>query len=907
MSVIPEHFKLEFKPLAAREAVLSVGQARFTVLTDRLLRLEYHPEACFEDRASQAFWFRQQPVPQFAARTTENNGVGGIEIETEYLLLTYMDDGSGFTPDNLSILVKTTGAIWHPGDVDSENLFGTTRTLDFVNGYAPLQPGLMSRAGWSVLDDSTTLIFNDDCWLEPRTQGGLDLYFFGFGHDYKACLRDYCRVSGAIPMIPRWILGNWWSRYWAYTQDDLTALVNTFEKAELPFSVCIVDMDWHLTETDNDSTGWTGYTWNRKLFPDPKGFIDFAHSKGLKISLNLHPADGIHSHEEQYAEMARRTGIDPNSGQPVKFNITDPDFASAYFEVLHHPYEKMGVDFWWVDWQQGLKSNLPGLDPLWFINHLHFHDLGRDGQRRPFIFSRWGNEGHQRYPIGFSGDSYISWDTLNFQSYMTETATNIAYGWWSHDIGGHTSGTEDSELLTRWVQLGVFSPINRIHATKGLFYDRRPWMLENAETERVLRQTLQLRHALIPYLYTMARRAHDDSLPLIQPMYYDYPEAEAAYHCPHQYLFGTQLVAAPFVAPADPHTGLSRQVVWLPQGDWYHFFTGEHFVGDRWQPVYGALEDIPLFAKAGAIVPLAAHGSLFTSALQNPAEFDVHIFAGADGGFTLYEDDGETNAYRERHCSTVFTQKWGADGRRSELTIDATTGDTSLIPAARQFNVVVHGVREDVVIHTEISGQRAAISSTYDAKSETLRIMGIKIDTTHGEALRLIITTEADSLLSRRNRQRETILRLLKHFRLHTGVRNLIADKLEAILEAPEKITPYLLPMAESQARAFFEVLYDAGLHHVHDTHDPNLLIVWNNAEDGRISYRYSHIYLFFGSVWENDYQGGVVPRFGYFTPPVKNWRHGAQGEHVQRTQWQAQVDYCNLFTVIERHTEESP
>jgi alpha-glucosidase (family GH31 glycosyl hydrolase) len=384
--------------------------------------------------------------------------------------------------------------------VDEANLRGTTRTLDFVNGYAPLNPSLMSRSGWSVMDDSATLVFNPAGWLEPRLPDGTDLYFFGYGHDYKACLRDYCRVSGGIPMIPRWALGNWWSRYWAHTQDELVSLIEDFQTYELPLSVCIVDMDWHVTEKGNDSTGWTGYTWNRALFPDPQGLIDFMHGKGLKVSLNLHPAEGIHCHEEQYEAMSRSMDIDPATKQPVVFDITNPTFAKAYFEVLHRPYETMGVDFWWVDWQQGLKSKLPGLDPLWLINHLHFYDLGRDGRRRPFIFSRWGNEGHQRYPIGFSGDSYITWDTLSFESYMTAAASNIAYGWWSHDIGGHTSGVEDNELFTRWVQFGVLSPINRIYATKGLFYDRRPWMFEDAKVLRVLRHSLQLRHALIPYL-----------------------------------------------------------------------------------------------------------------------------------------------------------------------------------------------------------------------------------------------------------------------------------------------------------------------------------------------------------------------------------------------------------------------
>ncbi|RPI94380.1 MAG: alpha-xylosidase, partial [Chloroflexi bacterium] len=538
----------------------------------RLIRMEYHPEDRFEDRASQTFWFRAQPVPPFDVRTDGDK----VEIETASLRLVYHDpSGIGFTPTTLSITLKDRDVIWQPGDPMDDNLLGTTRTLDRINGYAFLSPGLMSRAGWSVLNDSSTLVFNENHWIEPRTPGGIDWYFFGYGHDYQTCLRDYCRVSGAMPLIPRWILGNWWSRYWAYTQEEYTQLINDLEVYELPFSVAIIDMDWHITETHNASSGWTGYTWNRALFPDPAGFLCFLHQKGLRTALNLHPAEGVHPHEDQYPEMARRLGVDPATQESVRFNIDDPAFATAYFEVLHHPYEAMGVDFWWMDWQQGLTCTLPGLDPLWLINHLHFYDLGRDGTRRPFIFSRWGNEGHQRYPIGFSGDSYRTWETLRFEPYMTSTASNVAYGWWSHDIGGHVSGVEDSELFTRWVQFGVLSPIMRIHVTKGQFYDVRPWVFEDAEVLRVIRDALQLRHALIPYLYTMARRAYDDSQPLIQPMYYEYPEREEAYNCPHQYLFGSELIAAPFVAPADPDTQFSRQVVWLPEGDWYHFFTGE--------------------------------------------------------------------------------------------------------------------------------------------------------------------------------------------------------------------------------------------------------------------------------------------------------------------------------------------
>ncbi|MBZ0318605.1 MAG: glycoside hydrolase family 31 protein [Anaerolineae bacterium] len=892
MSVLPEHFHVHLSPIANDEVVIQFGTARFSVLTDRLIRLEYHPDGIFEDRASQAFWYRDQPVPGFTSRFTAN----AVEIETAHLRLEYCEAGESFSTNNLTITLKETGVVWHPGESPQGNLGGTTRTLDFINGYTPLTQGLMSRQGWSVLDDSTTFVFNDDFWIEPRAAGGTDWYFFGYGHDYKTCLRDYCRISGQMPMIPRWILGNWWSRYWNYSQAELVQLIENFEDYQLPFSVCIVDMDWHLTVTNNGSTGWTGYTWNRELFPDPNGLIEFFHRKGLKTALNLHPAEGIHNHEAQYPEMARRMGIDPTTKQPVAFDIANPEFAKAYFEVLHHPYEKMGIDFWWVDWQQGQKCSLPGLDPLWLINHLHFYDLGRDGSRRPFIFSRWGNEGHQRYPIGFSGDTYRTWDSLRFQTYMTPTATNIAYGWWSHDIGGHTGGVQDSELFVRWVQFGVFSPIMRLHVGKGEYYDQRPWAFEDAEVLKVLREALQLRHAFIPYLYTMARRAHQDSLPLTQPMYYEYPENEEAYHCPHQYLFGTELIAAPYVHPADPDTQLSRQVVWLPEGDWVHFFSGEHFAGNRWHAIYGRLGDIPLFAKAGAIIPLA-NG---LNGVGNPNELHIHIFAGADNTFTLYEDDGETSRFAEGHfCETRFTQRWL--GHKLELVMDAPSGDTTLIPEQRLFHIYIHGVAERV----KVTANGHSIDQSYDVDTETLHLTAIQLDRQTG--LQLMLASSSDSLLSRRSRKRETLLHHLRFFKLHTGVRNRIADEIDAIMADPAQLAPYIITLSDLQSRVFFEVLCEAGLYTVADTDKPVQVVMWNNTENPFITYRYRDAYLHFGFLRAANHTNGVLPRFTTFTPPVNVWRHGAYEEQVHHTQWHTQVDYLNLWTASEGYRESTP
>jgi alpha-glucosidase (family GH31 glycosyl hydrolase) len=548
MDFIAPYFQVRFQSAANPAAVVQVEQARFTVLADRMIRMEYSPSGVFEDRASQAFWYREQPVPAFTVGETR----GWARIETPALVLHYLP-GKPFADTTLMVDLKETGVTWRYGDPDPGNLGGTARTLDEVNGAIPLSLGLVSRSGWSVIDDSASLVFNDRSWLEPRGApvGQQDLYFLGYGHDYLACLRDFNRVSGPVPMIPRWVLGNWWSRYWAYTQEELTQLVKDFQEKQVPLSVLIVDMDWHITHTGNDSSGWTGYSWNRELFPDPAALLDFVKASGLKAALNLHPAEGIHRHETMYAEMCAALGQDPADGEPVAFDITEPRFVDAYFRILHHPMEAAGIDFWWMDWQQGQKSKVSGLDPLWWLNHLHFYDLGRDGTRRSFIFSRWGGLGNHRYPIGFSGDTVVSWASLAFQPYFTATASNVNYGWWSHDIGGHMGGVEDPELFARWVQLGVFLPVLRLHATKNPYQDRRPWLYD-AETFDVLRDALQLRHAMIPYLYSMAWRYHNANVPPLLPMYYAYPEQEAAYHSPDQYLFGDQLLVAPFITQSIP-------------------------------------------------------------------------------------------------------------------------------------------------------------------------------------------------------------------------------------------------------------------------------------------------------------------------------------------------------------------
>ena len=709
-----ERIRFRGRPAANPESVVVDGDVRFTILTPRLLRLEWSDTGAFEDRGSYAFPTRYAAAPPF---TVAREG-GVLVVDTSALTLRYVPDSGKFTGGNLSIRFEfdRRTVTWVPGMPNAGNLRGTRRTLDGCEGDAALDEGLLSREGWSLFDDSGSVLFDsDDGWVAPpREHDVQDWYFFAYGHDYKGALGEYACFGGCPPLIPRYVLGAWWSRYWAYSDQDLKDLVGEFEQHDVPLDVLVVDMDWHTPHS------WTGYTWNRELFPDPPAFLKWVHDKGLWATLNLHPAEGIQSFEEVYTRFALAMGLDPDSGEAVPFSITDKRFVKHYFELVHHPMEDDGVDFWWMDWQQGETSEMRGLDPLPWINHLHYADSTRRGQR-PIVYSRWGGLGNHRYQPGFSGDTWVGWAALQFQPYFTATASNVAYGWWGHDIGGHMGGATEPELYARWVQYGALSPMLRLHATKDPLAERRPWAYPEPAFEAA-RAAFHWRYQLVPYLYTMARIAHDTGVSLCRPMYYEYPEEDAAYTARYQYFFGDQMIAAPIVQPADPETGLASADVWVPPGTWIEYSTKEIFTGPRWIRLVGDLSFVPMLMKAGAILPLAAPfgsqvpprlASGTTDALPRD-RLCLSVFPGAEGRFRLYEDDGLTEAYRQGQYewTEITTRQDGHDTWVVEIA--PVEGGCDDLPGERGYEIRLEGSRkpDEVLLNgEEIAGWQ------YDAEN----------------------------------------------------------------------------------------------------------------------------------------------------------------------------------------------
>lgn len=691
---------------------------RFTLLTSRLVRIEYAQDGVFEDRPSQMAVNRDFDVPSFNVRDT----AAGLEIHTEHLSIFY--DKGPLTPGGLSIKVRSACrgiySTWRYGEALTENLGGTARTLDQADGAVTLEPGVQSRLqGYSVLDDSASMLLREDGWVEPRKEGATDLYFFGYGYAYQECIRDFFRLSGSSPLLPRYALGNWWSRFHPYSAEDYGALMDHFAEEAIPLSVAVLDMDWHITDVDpRDGKGWTGYTWNRTLIPRPAEFLDSLHGRGLKVTLNLHPAEGIQPHEEQYPAAARALGREAERREPISFDFCDPDFVRVYFQHLLRPLERDGVDFWWIDWQQGEAARLPGADPLWLLNHFHFL-ASASGGRRPMIFSRYAGPGSHRYPVGFSGDSVISWASLDFQPFFTATAANIGYGWWSHDIGGHCGGKRDEELLVRWVQFGVFSPIMRLHSTSNLFNGKEPWKF-GEPAYGILKRFLRLRHQLVPYLYTLNRRCSQEGVLPVRPMYYDSPDRDAAYEVPNQYAFGEELLVCPITAPTDPELGLGHTVAWLPGRLYFDFFTGLRYHGCRKLNLYRPLDSLPVLAPAGAIVPLTAEEEAARNGTALPAHMDVRIFGGRSGSFELYEDDGESMEYQDGASAiTRYEFHWGGIENAS-FQIVPGHDPAGVRPRQRQHTLAFIGVSDMDGIEVEAGGEPAPFSKKYDPARNAL-------------------------------------------------------------------------------------------------------------------------------------------------------------------------------------------
>ncbi|PXZ18378.1 glycoside hydrolase family 31 protein [Lactobacillus helveticus] len=681
---------------------------RFTVITNSLIRIEESLKGQFEDQPTTAILNRDFASPEPEVLKNHNGHV--VEIITPAFHLYY--DGGQFSPENLYADIKVAQALhvsrWYFGNKNAEgtnNLKGTARTLDRADGPIDLEDGIMSKDGYSYLDDSNSFIYDEkeDKYI-PRSQDQVDGYLFTYGHNYQEELKDFYSLTGKMPLIPRFALGNWWSRYHPYSQEEYMELIKKFETKKIPINVSVIDTDWHREDIPAKyGSPWTGFSWNKDLFPDHVRLLQWLHEHNKHIALNIHPADGIRAFEDQYPLVAKDLDLDTKNEEPAAFDLANAKFRNAYFKDVLHPLEKEGVDFWWIDWQQGFSKSKSSLDQLWLLNHYQYEDIKKEKPYAALILSRYAGVDSHRYPLGFSGDTVISWKSLDFQPYFTITAANIGYTWWSHDIGGHMRGSYDGELSTRWLQFGVFSPINRLHSSNNLFSGKEPWNFR-LDYEKSQEKFLRLRAELVPFLDTANYQTAENSVPIVKPLYYEYPEKNEAYQIKNEYIFSSNMLVSPITQPHDSATQLGHSKTWLPEGQWVDYFTHLVYEGNTVLKTYRSINEMPVFVRKGSLI--VTNPNYMEDIDHLPETLKVTVFPGQNCDYTLVEHQ------EGRIAKTKFS--WNEN--QGKLTWKVT-GDKEIVPANRKIEIkVVQYKLDDVFVKAHQVLQKAMIS--FEVKQE---------------------------------------------------------------------------------------------------------------------------------------------------------------------------------------------
>ena len=691
-----ERFKYdESLGISNEKTVFKGDNYRITVLTERLLRLEYSDGGLFYDGLTETVLNRKFPTPDF--KVNEDNKY--LEITTKYFKLQYRKGmpfvGPKFAPDaNLKVALVNTDKTWYFNHPEARNFKGKTLGFDEYGTKVKMENGLYSTDGFASIDDSKTMIFDSEGYMYQIASTRIDTYVFMYRRDFGLCLKDYYLLTGRPPLIPRYALGIWWHRDKTYSFDDTKKLVNLFNKNNIPISVLLLGHKWN-TKPIIDGKEYldykTGYTFNKKLFENPSAFTKYMHDRGIRVGLNMNPVGGINVYEESYTKIAGDLGI--QNGKPIPFNIYDKNIVNEYFQNIVAPLTRLGVDFYWLEYTNDLNS-------LKALTNYHFNYYKANQNQRGMVMSKSNGKALHRYPIHYSGETTVSWDTLKILPFYNSQASNVGVSWWSHDVGGYKDGIEDNELYARYVQLATYSPIFRFSSKYGHYYKREPWKWDS-NTLNIVREYCLLRHRLIPYLYSGAYRYYKNGLPLVQPLYYEAPETYDEPEYKNEYYFGSELFVSPITAPKDTVMNRAVQRVYLPKGTWYEFKTGKKFAGDKRYVTFYNDEDYPVYAKEGSIIPLAILDKNIN--VTNPPEsMEIHVFPGKSNIFKLYEDDGYSSLYEDGYyLITAIDYNYLANNYT--LIIRPLEGKSGIIPSRRNYKVRFRNTREaeDVVVYID--------------------------------------------------------------------------------------------------------------------------------------------------------------------------------------------------------------
>jgi alpha-D-xyloside xylohydrolase len=541
-------------------------------------------------------------------------------------------------------------------------------------------------------------------------------YYFIYGPEPDAIIGRYRELTGEVPLFGRWAYGFWQCKNKYQSQEEIEGVAAKYRALHIPVDNIVQDWFWWVTMGE--------MKWNAH-YPDPQGLIDKLHEEHFHLMVSIwpyfRPGSAVYDEFDKKGWFVAKT-VSPSFhplGQAL-YDATNPEARKQYWANANTALFQKGVDAWWLDTDEpeteGREDNLLTTNKLWagsgarYANvYPVFHTGGvSDGQRaaseekRVFILSRSAYAGAQRYGVtAWSGDVMSDWMTLQRQIPAGLNYSISGMPYWTTDIGGFISGgnlndPKFRELFVRWFQFGAFSPIFRVHGTRNP--DENELWSYGEDAEKILVDYDTLRYRLMPYIYSQAWQVTSHHGTPMRPLVMDWREDVEAQNTGDEYMFGPAILVSPVTTE-----GASSRTVYLPQSRWYDFWTGSPVEGGRRVQADAPLSKMPLFVRAGSIVPM---GPAMEWTTEKPADpIELRIYPGADGDFVLYEDQNDGYAY-EKGAHTTIALRW--DEGAKTLTIGAREGSFPGMLKERTFRVVVvgkgHGVgiRESEKVEVEV-------------------------------------------------------------------------------------------------------------------------------------------------------------------------------------------------------------
>lgn len=768
--------------VSKKECMITGKKYRFTMLTDRLVRLEYSENGVFEDRSTQNIIFRNFERPIFVVNESDTL----LQISTKYYTLSYVKNkhfGSGkLTPGtNLKVLLKGTEHQWYYEHPEARN-FGTINySLDDFVGKLKLDKGLYSTDGFCILDDSKSLVLDENGNYIPRNTNNLDIYLFMYKRDFGLCLKDYFDLTGYPSFIPRYTLGNWWYKNDKYTNNDISKVIKKFNENEIPLSVIMLGDKWH-NNIDN-------FSFDESLIESNK-LINELHAQNIKLGLTVDPSLKLNDNSVGYEELSKYV-----EGKEVSFVPLSMPKLGLYFNTFIRKLSNMGVDLFNIDY-----NNINDRNSLWLFNHYHFVEDILNKNKRGVILSRNSKMATHRYPITYTGKTIVDWNTLNALPLYNMSAANSGISFVAHAIGGYHKGIEQEELFMRYIQFATFSPFLILAGEEGKYYKREPWRWNSLRLS-VIREYMQLRNKLVPYLYTESYSYYKKCIPLVQPLYYKYSGIYDEPLYKNQYFFGSEMLICPITKKKNPVIGRVVQRIFVPEGLWFDFKTGKKYPGDKYYMCFYKDDEYPAFCKAGSIIPLSLDNDT-----ENPKNMELVIFPLADNTYTIYEDDGISNNYikgdymltrvdykyqkdnyslmitNSNKCNIVSTRNYKI---RFKNTLNIT--DVNVLYNNNPYDVKVYYDRDDFVIETDnivsggslfinIRGTNIELEAIQLINEDIKEILNdLEIETTLKEKVDAILFSDASI------RKKRIEIKKLKKYKLEPKFINMFIKLLEYI------------------------------------------------------------------------------------------------------------------------------